>query len=1235
MKIFKERRHALINRPVEIRGVNYLSLGLMLYFDLTAPDDLHTEQELWQELTPLLGRQGVLDQGWPKPRGEVLCRGACHAPRGTTVAAAQVHLKVGPVDKTLNVFGDRFWRTGPGGMQGMSRALPFDTIPLDWPHAFGGPDFKGNPLGKGIAQIRQADGATVVPLPNIEGASLIGAPTDRPDPAGMAPLDLLWPQRAAKNGTYDDAWLQSRWPALPDDMNYEFFCMAPGDQYLPGFFQGTEEIEITGMHPDVAVIRSRLPRRRVRAFITRRDPEAPEELTRAAFEEVGLKPETLWLFPGILRGVLLFRGLTECSDDEYTDLARLFTADEDPREDPGPLEHYRDEQLKKADLSVPFDPAMQEKYQQEMGKAAKKVLNLPKTIKRQLAAHQGRAPVMRYSPDDLGRLTHANLTQVRQTIDSVEATATDLHGRFGHMADIDFDRFDRLRARADAMEANAAQLVAKGREIETQRDAMLAKAKKILKRPEMKPLMAAGGLDPETLLEKEGEPPFHARGFPLLVSWRIGLKLDEQRRRRLGDLGIEPDTIANRWMAWNPAEREERAEDWGLPATPGEETFTIPAGLVLPRFDGRRLVRLLVRPEPLDAVEGEVMVPGSLDEPLFLEAAAEHLIVAVVPDELSAAYVEQEAGDFAHVAVCPEPGAPLPKPAAERIEAHGLAIVVMAGNGSWAGRETLFRKALPDCRFAVLPEAPTLLPPHAKPGDLRQAIVDQLPPEQAARHALTFDAPGAAPQPGAKKLEDILSAESMSAMIRDGYKQGSAAKQAAFDQHKTELLRKAETFKARVARETSIPPQPPPAAAPRPISKELAERADQVAAMRDKMKRAGGLTADQEARFDHAIGRLRELGPQLEAQQSEGMARLKAFEPTPEMRAAFADAGIDPDKFKPQPPEMVARAKAGDADLKGTTLKGLDLSGQDLSGLDLSEARVADCLFKGADLKGARLNGAMFQTCDFSDADLTGASLDRAVFKRCVFKKVRMVDVTAAMPVFQDCDLTDGDLSRARLNQAMFQKGRFKAVVLADAELRLSIVSETSAAGLQAEGARFEKCVFKKVELNNASFTGVTTDAMLWHTCSGEKVTLTGSNLFKFRISHDSTFPAIEMAGVTWKQGYCKKSNLSGADMRRAALERTIFDSCDLTRANLERAGLVRCRFLKCDLEAASLRHANLHLASLRKSRLVDTDLRGANCFAVDFWRAVLGQTRMQDTNLKRTLLAGHYETLTREGLIQ
>jgi uncharacterized protein YjbI with pentapeptide repeats len=1236
MKIFKERRHALINRPVEIKGVNYLSLGLMLYFDLTAPDTLHTEQELWQELTPLLG-QINLDQGWPKPHGEVLCLGSCHAPRGETVPAAQVRLKVGPVDKQLRVFGDRFWLEGPGGLPRMTQAKAFSAMPLDWAHAFGGSDIKENPLGKGIAPLRLEDGTTGIPLPNIEIDPLIGAPTDRPTPAGVLPLDVTWPQRAKKNGTYDDAWLKQRWPALPDDMNYEFFCIAPQDQYLPGHFSGTEDILLRGMHPDMPSIESRLPHRRVRAFVTRRDLEKPKNLDKATFEEVGLKPETLWLFPDVLRGVLLLRGMTRCSDDEYADLARLFTADEDPDEPPKPLEHYRDEQLKKADLGVPFDPAMQEQYQREMARAAKKVLNLPKKIKQQLAAHQGQAPAMRYSPDDLGRLMDSNLSKVRQTIDSVQATATDLHGRFGHMASIDFNMFNRFRAKADAMQAKAGKLVAMGKNIEQQRDQLVGKVKTTLSKPQYRPLMELGDLDPDALadqlLNKPDEPPFHARGFPLLASWRLNLKLDPNRQHQLQKLGLERETIAGRWLAWNPEPRQEQAADWGLKPEPGAETFTIPAGLVMPRFEGRTLVRLLIRPEPLDAPPREFLVPGSLSAPLFLEAATEQSVLVLVPDELSAAYAEQEVGDFAHVAVCAEPAGALPKPAAEAVKNSALVIVALAEQGTWSGQEEAFQQALPGSRIALLPEAAQLLRPQNGPKDLRQAVVEQLPPDLGAKHALLFDAPGAASQPGAKNLQDIVSAQGMGAMIRDGYAQGHAAKQKDFDARKADLLQKADAAKAKMAKEGFEPPPPPASTGPRPMTEELNERADQMEAMRDKFNKLDTMPPDKEAELNKAIARMRELGPEWDAKKSEGMARLKAFQPPPEAQAAFARAGLDPAKFRPQPPEMVAKAVAGKAELKGTTLKGLDLSGQDLSGLDLSEVRAEACLFKGAQLKDVRLDGALFQKCDFSGADMSGAILGRTVFKQCVFKQATLAEIRADMPMFQDCDLTSADLTRARMNQAVFQKGLFTGVILEQADLRLSIIAETDAAGLHAHGARLEKCVFKKVGLDSASFAGITTNATLLHTCTGNKVSLAGSELFKFRISHDSAFPGLDLTGVTWKQGYCRQSNLSQADLHGSTLERTIFESCDLTRSNLGKTGLQRCRFLKCNLEAADLRFANLHMASLRKSRLVDADLRGANCFAADFWRCVMGQTQMEGANLKRSLLATHESALQREGM--
>jgi len=1241
MKIFKQRRHALFNRPIELAGKQYLSLGVMLYFDLTAPDDLHTEQELWKELVALLGSDMVLDQGWPKPHAEVLCAGHACALGGKPTPAARVRLKCGPVDKTLRVFGDRFWARGTDGLLRLTEASPFTAMPLDWKHAFGGPDFADNPLGKGIAPVTRPDGAQVIPLPNVEGRTLIGAPTDRPSPASFGPVDMMWPLRARKNGTYNDAWVKTRWPAMPDDMNYEYFCMAPEDQFLPGHFVGDEAIAIEGMHKDMPVVASRLPKYRVRAFVTRRDKKQPEDVSKASFEEVGLKPETLWLFPEILRGVILWRGLAVCSDDEYSDLARLYVADEPVGSEPKAIEFYRDDQLKKADLSVPIDPAMQLEFQRKMADGAKKVLNLPKNIKESIARQKGQAPSMVMSPQQVGSVLRANLTNIRATLDSVEGTAKGLHERFGHMARVNMAAFPRARAQADAMEAKIAGMLERAQAFEQRKAAMQDKAREMLRRPQMQFMaMEKQKGDLEALLaEKPSGPPFHVRGFPLVVSWRVGLDIDRERQKALAVLGLGRDAVKRRWLAWNPQPLEERCEDWGVPPKDGRETFTIPAGLVLPRFDGAMLNRLLVRPWPpecaLDDASADALTPGSAEEPLFLEAGTESGVVAITADELAAAYVEQEAGDFAHVAVCAAPGQPLPQQAAEAVKKGALAVIVWPEVGVWAGREAAFEAALPGCRFARLPEAKNVFDARKKGQDVRQAIVEQLPPDKAREHSLLFDAPGAEKKPGAKRLQDIVSPEAIKKLISGGVDDARAAQEAKFAPMLAASRQRAEAATARMGREGFVAEVKPPLP-PGSIAQHMNRGAEKTEAIRERMRSMDFLPPEAEAKLTDLAAKLRATGPKLDAQKAEQVARLRAFQPTPEMAQAFANVGMDIAKLRPQPPELVLAAAKGEAgaNVTGATIKDLDFSGQDLSGLDLSKARLSNCLFKGAKLVGARLDGAMLKDCDFTGADISSASLNRAVFVKCKLDKASLRGAAGDMPVWKSCGLAQTDMSESRFLQALVQQSALTKFSLNGAKWRLCIISDGDATGLVADGARFEKCVFKKVKLDQASFRGISTDALLLHTCAGEKASFAGAELFKFRISHDSAFPGLNLGGVTWKNGYCRKADLTGADFAGAELERTIFDSCAMTRVNFAKVRLRRCRFPKSDMEAAVLHFADLYMASLRKTRLVGADMRGANCYAVDFLKAVFGETRMEGANLKRSLIDGHEEAMRAERLI-
>lgn len=96
-------------RPIGIQEKLYVVTTIYIYFDLMNPDVPLKEQDLWATIPALLGNGGILDQGMPKPRGEVIVKGSCFAPGGRPVRAMIVLLKAGGLHKELAVFGDRYW----------------------------------------------------------------------------------------------------------------------------------------------------------------------------------------------------------------------------------------------------------------------------------------------------------------------------------------------------------------------------------------------------------------------------------------------------------------------------------------------------------------------------------------------------------------------------------------------------------------------------------------------------------------------------------------------------------------------------------------------------------------------------------------------------------------------------------------------------------------------------------------------------------------------------------------------------------------------------------------------------------------------------------------------------------------------------------------------------------------------------------------------------------------------
>jgi uncharacterized protein YjbI with pentapeptide repeats len=325
MKVVKPMALSFACRPVLLLGRQRLVVTSMIGFALDeGTRRLLPEIELWPAVAK--ATKGLVDEGLPKSRGEVLLHGSCHTPNGAPLPVSFVRLQLGTVDKMLSVIGDRHWQEG-AWKSPTTEPVPFTEMPLGWERAFGGPEYAKNPLGRGIAE----EHGTVA-LPNIEPArGLLTARSERPEPAGFGPLDLGWPQRMQLAGTYDAAWLETAFPGYARDTDPALFSMAPRDQRIEGFFRGDEAYLLANVHPTRPKITGVLPRVAARTFLRGRSKD---------FEEVKTRLDSVIFLPALEVGILVFRGVADVEDDDAADVSHVLAACED-RAAPRDVEHYR------------------------------------------------------------------------------------------------------------------------------------------------------------------------------------------------------------------------------------------------------------------------------------------------------------------------------------------------------------------------------------------------------------------------------------------------------------------------------------------------------------------------------------------------------------------------------------------------------------------------------------------------------------------------------------------------------------------------------------------------------------------------------------------------------------------------------------------------------------------------------------------------------------------------------
>jgi uncharacterized protein YjbI with pentapeptide repeats len=330
MKVIKSQRVSVLTRPYEVRRELRLGVSVLLFVPLGKARALLSEIALWKVAAEEMGGVPVLDAGIPKSRCEYLVAGAAYPVLGRENRECAVRATVGGHQKTLLVAGDRYWENGS-----ISEAQPFDKIPLDWRHAFGGPNFAPNPVGRGLVP-EDESGVPVLRLPNIEYSNeQVQDRAARPRPAGFGALDVTVPVRAQKAGTYDARWLKEDFPGFAQDIDWTFFNVAPPDQQFDqDAFALDTEYELRNLHPSRGVIEGRLPNFRARCFVSRAG-KPPE-----ALEEVSLRLGTLWFFPAVERAVLVFHGAAEVAEDDASDITHLVAAAEDAGSDGRPASYY-------------------------------------------------------------------------------------------------------------------------------------------------------------------------------------------------------------------------------------------------------------------------------------------------------------------------------------------------------------------------------------------------------------------------------------------------------------------------------------------------------------------------------------------------------------------------------------------------------------------------------------------------------------------------------------------------------------------------------------------------------------------------------------------------------------------------------------------------------------------------------------------------------------------------------
>ena len=1263
MNIVKDIGQSLLLNCFGVDDRLYLAVTLMTFFSFPNPDEPISEQELWPFIQEELGKETIFDLAMPKPKGEVLLWGKCFAPEGKAVAALPVEVRVGEIRKSLYVFGNRYWKKSAMAMK-LTDPEPFVEMPLVYERAFGGEGFGRNPLGRGMTPVILPSGEEVRPLPNVEGPKhLIGSPGDRPEPAGFAPLDFTWPQRSGKLGTYDDKWLQERWPYFPEDMDWTYFNAAPEDQQMETFFRGGEKFSIRNMHKTKPVIEGRLPSLRHRIFANRlADRSKPEG--EKIFREVHSHIDTVWLFPHAERGVIIYRGVTETVDDEALDVTHLYVVTEDPAHEAKTIEVHREEFEKRIDRQVQIPEearAAQEAARKELAETAERLKDLPQEMADALAAELGRMPTPARTPKEAMDGLHRTLDQLEALHPAQEEMLLNTKARFGHIMKIDTTGFQAMREDLAGARAELGNMAAEGEEAMKGAVAATAEMKEAYKK-------AMARIDPALLKEKGVAPditdldPF--KKSPEELWQEQGMRFIERCRDHflsrpdylalIRMAGIRPYTLKRAWVGIHPVDETEDPALWGLPAenesrkNPGE--LFLPGGAVMPSFDGGKLHRIRISslhhvyPPPefpgftfkegrkaakVTFVEGSgrmAMVQGSDEGKPFVRVAF----------EVEALLLHQELAGTCAVIAMANPGVEVDRKTAEFLKNAPQFLIVRYPDSKEPGDTDIeaWKALYPQAEPLVLPKGTNVTEAWRSGVNLWDWVTAVLRPGIAPNPEMKpkdvdLDEPGAL-----ASLIPVLDMPAMVKRVRDSMTAEFQAELDLIEKEKDNIIGKArKIIESHGLDAGTLIDKPLKATVPEeasPYASMKKEYMDQFSRVRRQLEKQGVLTPELEKEIARAEKECTDGLARAAAEYEQGMAKLAAAEeqfaagPPDWAKKLLAGAGMDPDD--PEPLRDLTREEVMDRHQKGLTLAGRNLSGLDLSGLDLHHGDFRNANLAKAKLTDANLDGADLSGAKGEEADFSGASIKRARLSGGLFRKARFMgaDLSASDlegAIMNETDLSGANLFGAVLKKVLLEKANLRKANLSQAKAEQANFFYSDAPQADFRGADLTKSMFLESNAEEADFSGALMRSTAFVKAKARKAKFTGADMTNSRIINGSTMTEATFTDVTAAKASWISSDFAGSDFRGAVMKNAIIQECNLAGANLTGVAAREAILARTDLTDAKMEKVNLFRGSLRKAKLVRTNLTRANLYGAEFFRTGVGDTRLEGANLKMTKL--------------